>query len=175
MAYTINQYCIKHGDAILTAVSATTNGATIIAMCIDGAKETYGFPSSEVGMTEEQKELVALTALCDMGGTLNNSMAVGQGAIQSVEVGSDGLPKFTFADRARTFTMMLASLKDKLALMQKKLGYVPYLSPEKANPVYAVKGIGGFDSNEHTVRETISVEETTDTFSIVFSKTGIIS
>lgn len=129
--FTVEMFLFKHGKQIVDSVfTDTPGGVTIIEMCVSGAFEEYGFDEASADeLTNSQRELVAVQALYELLNTAACKDTV-EGAITHVEIGSDGTPAVSFADRLRTADAYRKAISDLLTQLQRKNGFVPYLAPD---------------------------------------------
>lgn len=138
--YTVAEYMTMHGSTIVSTVNGMTDGALILRMRIDRAHACYGLtpdpiplPDPLLGteLTEDQKEMVALTALYDLS-TVVKAKGGLEGLVQRIDVGSDGSPSVTFFDRMKSYADAETRIGQELTAMHIKLGYVPFLNPKLA-------------------------------------------
>lgn len=128
--YTVQEYMLKHGKSVLDGAAALgPDGETIIAMCVSGAFDTYGYDEeAEDELTEKQKEMVALTALYELLSTESCKTSI-EGAIARVRIGSDGSPDISFYDRMKTNQSYRDRIVSLLSVLQRTNGFSPYLAP----------------------------------------------
>lgn len=131
MGYTVTEYERKHGNSLLESVlTVGSYGSLIAEMCRINAFEEYGYDpeSDEEEMTEQQKEMVGLTALYNLMATEAGSNAI-NGIYSHVEIGSDGAPRVSFYDRMKMRQTFEQRIIDALTHLQRVNGFAPYLNP----------------------------------------------
>lgn len=127
MPYSIQQYMEFHGGRLLVTIPSGESDPPTIAIARDKSLALYGFPLDpleESTLTEDQKELVALTAIWELVGYAIEQNGL-NGLVKKVAIGSDGSPTVEFFDRLKSFTDWQQSMRHKLSVLQRKLGYAP--------------------------------------------------